>query len=168
MYMISKTRANIASLLSPYAGARVAQVWVARLSQQNTILTLAMTKISLSRQGEAPLHATCTRNTEGDLMIVVVWLLSLLPYNSTLMWPDPCVKTVSLSSHSPLLCFCSPSLSVYCCEIVGMQPVQRFAPRCSHQISGYLGTHARSSGIWYGLPLRPETRWMSVIRLTRH
>ncbi|PTB49626.1 hypothetical protein M431DRAFT_271409 [Trichoderma harzianum CBS 226.95] len=69
-------------------------------------------------------------------------------------------------SHSPLLLLLlSPSL---CCETLGMQPVQRFAPRCSHQISGYLGTHARSSGIWYGLPLRPETRWMSVIRLTRH
>lgn len=78
MYMISKTRANIASLLSPYAGARVAQVWVARLSQQNTIFTLGMTKISLSRQGEAPLHATCTRNTEGDLTIATAVCLVLV------------------------------------------------------------------------------------------
>ncbi|QYT03710.1 hypothetical protein H0G86_010657 [Trichoderma simmonsii] len=115
MYMISKTRANIASLLSPYAGARVAQVWVARLSQQNTILTLAMTKISLSRQGEAPLHATCTRNTEGDLTIVVVWLLSLLRYNST----PSCQALASrlflslLSLSSTVLSFPpSPSLSV--------------------------------------------------------
>ncbi|KAL6817460.1 hypothetical protein V8C40DRAFT_253156 [Trichoderma camerunense] len=50
-----------------------------------------------------------------------------------------------LLSSPLLLDLLSPSC---CCETLGMQPVQRFAPRCSHQISGYLGTHARSSGIW--------------------
>ncbi|KAL7956839.1 hypothetical protein V8C34DRAFT_287600 [Trichoderma compactum] len=87
---------------------------------------------------------------------------------SRIIAPSCCQALASkpfLSLLSLLLSLSSTLLRLRC-EALGMQPVQRFAPRRSHQISGHLGTYARSSGIWYGLPLRPETRWMSVIRLT--
>lgn len=99
--------------------------------------------------------------------MILPWLLfvSFLPHAQGRDVHTCAARSLHQTTSPPLL---STRLLRTACEALGMQPVQRFTPRCSHQISGYLGTHARSSGIWYGVPLRPETRWVNVIRLTRH
>ncbi|KAH8125673.1 hypothetical protein LI328DRAFT_165525 [Trichoderma asperelloides] len=52
----------------------------------------------------------------------------------------------------------APSTRLTYSKCSGMRRKKQFAPRCSHQISGYLGTHARSSGMWGGWALNGSSK----------